>query len=256
MQTPLLTEKEFRMFMRPRRRHTLVFTILYILGTIAIMAGAFFALNAASYLRIQPLPNYVAVTTPLPATATPVIPAAIAPVSTPTPSPSATSNLPNNTVSYDAKNISAPVSWDTAFTTNAIDQNLENGVIHIAGTPRPGEQGMTVLFGHSSNYVWAKGNYKNIFAPLIKAQVGDTFEISYKNIDYTYKVTKAYQVNADDLAVLNSSTNESGARLITCTPIGTSLYRYVVEGTQISPNPAGNTPYTQHSFTGSLPADS
>jgi len=254
---PRLTEKEFRMFMRPRRRHTFVFTALYILGTCAVMAIAFFALNAAAFLRTEPLQSNVAIATPVPTiVATPQASVTATSLSTPTPQPTPVpQSLPNNTVSYVAENISAPVTWDTAFTTADIDNNLENGVIQLSGTPHPGQQGMTIIFGHSSNYPWAKGNYKNIFAPLLKSQVGDTLDIEYNNTDYTYKVTKTYTVEPTDLGVLNSPTNQNGVRLITCSPVGTSLHRFVVEATQISPDPAKNSSYQQHAFTGSLPSD-
>ena len=46
-----------------------------------------------------------------------------------------------------------------------------------------------------------------------------------------------------------------GLRLITCTPVGTSLNRLVVEAKQISPDPAGNLAYTQQNYTGgSIPS--
>lgn len=208
----------------------------------------FYVLNAAAYQRIQPLPVVQATPTPLP---TPEV-TAIAPTPAPTPS---IPSLPENTVAYGDLGISAPVFWDTPFEDKIVNKQLEEGVIHIKGTPRPGEQGMSVLFGHSSNYPWAKGNYKTVFAPLLNAAVGQTVDMQYAGITYRYKVTKSYEIKATQVEVLNSDPAVSGVRLITCTPLGTSLRRHVVEAVQEIPTTQGNKPFQQEAFSGSLPAD-
>ena len=44
------------------------------------------------------------------------------------------------------------------------------------------------------------------------------------------------------------------ATLITCSPVGSSKYRYVVTGKQISPYANQNAAFTQASFSGTVPA--
>jgi LPXTG-site transpeptidase (sortase) family protein len=252
-----ITEKEFRLFMRPRRRAPFIVVLAYTLGVMAVVGGTFFALNADAFLRAQP--NAIQPLAPESASPTAVpavdnqLPSTPAPAATP--EQSAGVNLPDNTLSYTNLAISVPVHWDVAFKDQEINKNLETGIVHLDGTPHPGQEGLSVLFGHSSYYPWAKGNYKTVFAPLLNGKVGDTFDLSYQNTTYTYKVVKTYEVKAEELSILNSSTNLRGVRLVTCTPLGTSLRRFVVEANQISPDPSKNTAFNQKSFTGSLPGD-
>jgi LPXTG-site transpeptidase (sortase) family protein len=148
--------------------------------------------------------------------------------------------------------IAAPIIWDVPLIKELYTAKLLDGVIHIAGTAKPGQQGMVVISGHSSNYPWIQGSYNSVFAPLLKAQVDQTIEINYQNKQYIYKITKSYEVKPDDLTPLSDGSG-NGIRLITCTPLGTSLRRLVVEGVQISPDPSTNTAFTTSSFTGTIP---
>ena len=57
-----------------------------------------------------------------------------------------------------------------------------------SGTANPGENGNAVFFGHSSNDIWEKGNYKFVFVLLEKLAVGDQYEIHYQSRKYIYTV--------------------------------------------------------------------
>ncbi|MEI6477920.1 MAG: sortase [bacterium] len=175
----------------------------------------------------------------------------VQPVANPTPWPAPT--ITDNSLSAPALNIAAPVAWDTAFDNDKIQSLLPNSLVHFQGTAKPGQTGYVVITGHSSNYPWIKGQFNSVFAPLRKAATGMQITLNYDNHEYTYQVTKIYEVQPDDIAILNNADG-SGLRLITCTPIGTSLRRLVVEGVQISPNPATNQAFVPATFSGTLPA--
>ncbi|MGI8637876.1 MAG: sortase, partial [Segetibacter sp.] len=91
-------------------------------------------------------------------------------------------------------NVEAPVIYGVpSSNVNAVESNLHNGVVHYpitSASSLPGQNGPTVILGHSSNDVFDNGNYKFVFVQLKKLQPGDTFSINYKGTRYTYSVKK------------------------------------------------------------------
>jgi LPXTG-site transpeptidase (sortase) family protein len=129
-------------------------------------------------------------------------------------------------------NIAAPVVWSNSTDQAAMDNDLESGVLHYYQTAAPGQTGTMIVSGHSSNYVWAKGDYNHIFATLNDVNVGDMItvketEANGRVITFTYKITGKKIVVADDQSVFDQSTNPT-LELTTCWPIGTNLQRLIV----------------------------
>lgn len=131
-------------------------------------------------------------------------------------------------------NVTAPIVFIDTTEEKSVLTALQDGVVHYAGTANPGENGNSVFFGHSSNDLWEKGNYKFIFALLEKLTVGDQYEIHYQNKKYIYTVEETKVVAPTDLSVLNQTTTPYST-LITCTPPGTSWKRFIVKAKQTSP---------------------
>jgi len=67
-------------------------------------------------------------------------------------------------------------------------QELEKGIIKYPGSADPGTEGNSFIFGHSSNYPWAKGDYNNAFALLNELNAGDEIIVFFKQKKYTYVV--------------------------------------------------------------------
>ncbi len=142
-------------------------------------------------------------------------------------------------------NVQIPVVYDqTSISEDDIQKSLESGVVHYATTSSPGEQGNTVIFGHSSNNILNKGKYKFAFVLLNRLEVGDTFSLTKGGKQYTYRVYEKKVVKPNDVSVLGPASKPSTATLITCDPPGTSINRLVVFGEQISPDPTVNTAST------------
>jgi LPXTG-site transpeptidase (sortase) family protein len=246
----VLTENDIRAFLQEARTpasKAFGKSIALIGGSLIMAVLIFYSLNFAAFQRAN-------ATTPIKATPIALVKAPSTPVVTATPEPTpVVPALPNNTVIVNELNISAPVNWDTSFAESVIQEKLKSGVIHLQGTAKPGQVGTVVIFGHSSNFPWVKGDYNTIFATLPSTKIGQEITLQYNNQTYVYKVTKTYEVQPTDMSVLNGdSTNH--LRLITCTPVGTSLRRLIVEADQISPSPASNTAFSQTKFTGTIPA--
>lgn len=148
--------------------------------------------------------------------------------------------------------VDAPISWNIKNDDYDVSKNLENGAIHLAGTALPGTIGNVFITAHSSNYVWARGNYKTLFSLLDKLVIGDEIYINYKSKTYYYKVNHIKVTNPNDLSVLNQD-NDSILTLMTCTPVGTSLNRLIITSKQIYPNPTSNNPSNNQNTNSSLP---
>lgn len=171
------------------------------------------------------------------------------------PSNSSSSNstsISDNTIKIDRIGIAAPITWDVVNSANVTAKALENGTIHLAGTAHPGEIGNVFITGHSSNYLWAPGKYKTVFAILNNIVVGDRIYLKYQNKQFSYKVTGTRVVKPTDLSVL-AQGKDSILSVVTCTPVGTSINRLVVTAQQVSPDPAFNKKNSNLKNNSSLP---
>ncbi|HSX23564.1 MAG TPA: sortase [Candidatus Saccharimonadales bacterium] len=194
----------------------------------------------------------------------------LAPFITPSKSVSATPIIIDpgtNSVGRDPKiiipkiNVEIPVVYtEPSIEDHAVQKALEQGVLHYATTSNPGELGNGVIFGHSSNNILNKGNYKFAFVLLKRLEAGDTFILQKDGKQYVYRVFAKKVVKPEDVAILNDGQGKQATfSLITCDPPGTSLNRLVVTGEQITPNPSANLASTAKSNLGQpkvLPSNS
>lgn len=143
-------------------------------------------------------------------------------------------SIPENHIFIPKINIKAPLTWQVENNETEIQKALEKGIVHLNGTALPGENGNVFVTGHSSNYLWAKGGYNNVFALLNKLVVGDLIYLNYNNKIFVYKTNDIMIVKPSELWVTESK-NQAQLSLMTCTPIGTSINRYIVVSNQIFP---------------------
>jgi len=137
--------------------------------------------------------------------------------------------------------VDAPVVFGmTSTVEHDVQRALQDGVVHYANTPLPGEPGNGVYVGHSSNAPWVPGHYKFVFTALENVNLNNTFYINKDGKQYEYKVVSKKVIDPHDTSVLNG-TDKPTATLITCTPVGTSLHRMVILGEQIHPAPVKGT---------------
>ena len=152
---------------------------------------------------------------------------------------------PNPEVIIPKINVQIPVVYGMNTINEAdVENALENGVVHYATTPMPGQHGNAVFFGHSSNNILNRGHYKFAFVLLHELQIDDTFMLTKDGVRYTYKIYDRKVVDPNQVSVLGPASRPDSATLITCDPPGTSLKRLVVTGQQISPSPDKNTAST------------
>lgn len=133
-------------------------------------------------------------------------------------------------------NIDVPIRFGVALSD--VMSAMNNGVAHyrIAGASAyPGEIGNFIITGHSAGDVYSSNPYKYIFSGLERMEEGDLIYVNYESVRYTYKVTRKNVIEPANVSALVIDTDKPLITLVTCTPLGTSRYRLLVTGEQISP---------------------
>lgn len=106
--------------------------------------------------------------------------------------------------------------------------NLKEGALQYPGTALPGTFGNTVVFGHSTTpFLYKPHDPLSIFNPLLSAKVGDEIVINYDGITYRYIIRHTIEVDPEKVEVLAQSYDKYELTLVTCTPPGTYLRRFV-----------------------------
>lgn len=131
----------------------------------------------------------------------------------------------------------APASLNEKDMQAALHNNVVYYPVIGGAKSHPGENGNTVILGHSSGDFFAPGMAKYTFALLHKLDIGDTFYITYNGIRYIYRIDRTEIIEPTDIAKLNVGEDKPYATLVTCTPPGTALQRLLVVAEQISPDP-------------------
>ncbi len=115
-----------------------------------------------------------------------------------------------------------------------IQGGLQKGVVHYPGTAVPGQFGNVFITGHSSYYPWDPGQFKDVFAMLGRLNVGDKFYVYYGQKKYSYAIYKKFEVQPNNVSVLEQPKDRRIATLMTCTPVGTTLRRMIIQAEQVS----------------------
>ncbi len=227
-------------FKRPKIQRPYV--VRLIASTLALFTVFFMATNAPSYVQIfkasvtdvSRAPTFQSAPT---LTSTPTAPQEIPPLKL-TPLPI------QNRIEIPSLGINAPVvevengvsalkgqDWNTL--EESIHKSLSEGVVHYPGTAEPGKRGNVFLTGHSSNVFWELSDFNTVFAKLPKIKIGDEILIAHDQNLYRYKITETKEVQPNDVSVLTQGDGYE-ITLMTCTPVGTRLRRFIAKGTLIA----------------------
>lgn len=136
----------------------------------------------------------------------------------------------NGSIEIPKIGISAPLIMERDDSAKVISEKLNNGVVHYPGTALPGEQGQTVILGHSAPPNWPKIKYDWVFSDINNLNVGDKITIYFNNKQYVYSVTgqkiieKGQEIQIDGLNGENNILT-----LISCWPPGKNYKRIAVQ---------------------------
>lgn len=114
------------------------------------------------------------------------------------------------------------------------DEDLTKHLVQYPQTALPGQIGSPVIFGHSTlPQFFDPKKYTTIFSTLPKIKVGSDIFVTYDGVEYTYRISKTFEVKPKELWVLRQEYSDKTLKLITCVPPGTTLRRLVVEANLI-----------------------
>jgi LPXTG-site transpeptidase (sortase) family protein len=150
-----------------------------------------------------------------------------------------------NTISYNQEtpgklsiprlNMQVPIIWSQDPAN--FDADLSKGVIHYPGTSMPGNLGTVYISGHSSDYIWKRSQFGQVFARINHLQPGDDIFVELYGLDgktynYRYQVTGQKTHTPDDQTQFIDNSGYK-LNLSTCWPIGTTKERLVVSAVQV-----------------------
>ena len=143
------------------------------------------------------------------------------------------SGRPNFHLKIEKLNLTAPIIWPSGTSEEIILKRLNQGVVIYPTTAAPGQSGNCYITGHSSDYWWKDGEYKQIFASLDKLEASDEIIIeaiqkNNKIIKYAYQIISKEVVDAGD-PKLFADTQKNILTLTTCWPIGTNWKRLMIK---------------------------
>ena len=121
------------------------------------------------------------------------------------------------------------VDWVVEL-NNIFMEELENGVVRYPGSAKPWELWNAFIFGHSSNFPWLDGDYKDVFALLHKLEAWDEVIVFYWQRKYTYRMKEKEVIRPGDVDILKRDKGISELTLMTCWPVGTTLNRMILIG--------------------------
>jgi sortase A len=127
-------------------------------------------------------------------------------------------------------NISIPKLGISNAHVSTIDNNVDEHLVHFAGTNLPPNQGNAAIFGHSTLPQWFDPtNYKAIFSTAHTMQIGDAINVTINNQIYTYKVVDIAIVEPEQADYFEQNTDGSYITIVTCTPPGTIWKRLLIK---------------------------
>lgn len=137
-------------------------------------------------------------------------------------------------------NVDAPVVYGVGPDYNSQMTAMEKGIAHFSipgANAVPGEIGNAVFAAHSSNDVFASGDYKFVFAQNEKLTQGDIIYMNFEGTRYTYSVTSTEVVLPSEVSKVQLDTNKPMLTLVSCVPLGTAEKRLLIFAEQVSPDP-------------------
>ena len=138
-------------------------------------------------------------------------------------------------------NVDAPVIYGIGPDHNSQMTAMESGIAHFSipgANAVPGQIGNAVFAAHSSNDIFAAGDYGVVFAQNEKLTTGDIIYMNYESKRYTYSVTHMEVVLPTEVSKVQIQTDKPMLTLISCVPIGTAQKRLLIFAEQVSPDPA------------------
>lgn len=124
--------------------------------------------------------------------------------------------------------IKAPLIIGQSQDKDILEKNLLKGAVYFPSSALPGQDGQTVILGHSAPSNWPKTNYDWIFSNISQLESGDKIIVYYNNQKYTYNVEERMILEKGEDAPKLLTNNINMLLLISCWPPGQDSQRIAV----------------------------
>lgn len=125
--------------------------------------------------------------------------------------------------------VSAPLIIGNTAEKDVLENNLKNGVVYFPGSALPGENGQTVILGHSAPANWPKIRYDWVFSNISELEEGDEINIYYNNQKYSYSVKGKTIIERGEDVPSPLTNSDNMLLLVSCWPPGKDSQRIAVE---------------------------
>lgn len=126
--------------------------------------------------------------------------------------------------------VTAPLLWGETASEQHLLQLLKQGVVAYPASAPIGQEGTTVILGHSAPPGWPKIRYDWVFTNLNKLNAGDLIQISEGGKEYVYEVTKKFFLQkGQEIPLVSINGSKSIIVLLTCWPPGIDQKRLAVQ---------------------------
>lgn len=124
--------------------------------------------------------------------------------------------------------ITAPLIFSEGNDNKDFSEALKRGVVYYPQSVLPGEEGQTVILGHSAPIGWPNVNYDWIFSRINELEKGDEIFVYFNHRHYVYIVNEKFILNqGDEIPKLTNS--KTGLTLLSCWPPGVNYRRLAVQ---------------------------
>jgi LPXTG-site transpeptidase (sortase) family protein len=126
--------------------------------------------------------------------------------------------------------LTAPLIFSENASKSELERLLKQGVVFYPDSVLPGEEGLTVILGHSAPPSWPKINYDWVFTRLNELEEGDEVFLYFNHRKYPYLVTeKVFLKKGDDIPAPDLSNSRSILTMLSCWPPGIDYKRIAVQ---------------------------
>lgn len=141
----------------------------------------------------------------------------------------------NNFIEIPKIGISAPLIIGGGVDEKIMAENLNNGTVLYAGSSLPGENGQTVILGHSAPAGWPKIKYDWVFSEINNLDIDDKIVLNFNNKRHIYRVIGQKIIEkGQEIEVSDLSENNNTLVLISCWPPGKNYKRIAVRAELIN----------------------
>ncbi len=141
----------------------------------------------------------------------------------------------SNSIEIPGIGIVAPVVIGESTDLAMLEKNLNQGTVIYPGSVLPGENGQTIILGHSAPPNWPRIKYDWVFSEINNLNFGDQVTLYSNNRQYTYRVIQKDIVKAGGDIPVNTLTGKNNILvLVSCWPPGKNYKRITVSAELIT----------------------